>query len=185
MLGELFDYAGQLGLSRARVDLKGCTALDDVVESLVTDLGEGVLPGASRTSGPARSFRLLADLQALRTPLLLVFDSYERASDNTCKWIETHLLLRLETLPALVVCLAGQTVPEPRNHAWGRWAKRICLGSIREVNHWVQFARRKWGTSAPTKSAVKELTQAVGGVPARVTDLLDGHVANQPLFRTS
>jgi SEFIR domain len=99
LMSELHAYVRELNAVSVLVDFKGCPSMDNLFQSLRLDLGPTILKNSYHSSGTARFHELIADFQRLVTPLLLIFDTYEQASDNTQKWIESQLLLRLSRWP--------------------------------------------------------------------------------------
>src|SRR5262249_31936714 len=118
LLAELIDYARHLQLPAAWLDFKGCPSLDDLFEMLRLDLGPVILRHSYSAAGTGRFFQLISDLQQLSAPLLLVFDTYEQASADAQKWLESQILPRLERAPGVVVVISGQKIPEHDRHPW-------------------------------------------------------------------
>jgi hypothetical protein len=112
LLTELVAYARRLQLPAVFLDFKGCPLLDDLFEMLRLDLGQGILRHAYAATGTGRFFQLISDLQQLSAPLLLVFDTYEQASADAQKWLESQLLPRLDRAPGVLVIIGGQRIPE-------------------------------------------------------------------------
>ncbi len=118
LFAELMAYARHLELPAALVDFKGCPSLDDQFQTLRLDLGPEILHHADAASGTARFYHLISDLQKIRAPLLLIFDTYEQASEDAHKWLESQLLPRLDRAPSVVVLLGGQRIPEYNKYSW-------------------------------------------------------------------
>jgi len=142
MLGELKNYARQVGVVCSLLDCKGCPALEDLLESMVLDLG-GLCPRGRLASGKARGWALIEDLQQLGKPVLLIFDTYEAASGDSQKWIETQLLPRTDCAGALGLVIAGQNVPDRNKYAWANAAEHVPLQPIREGSDWHEYTQRQ------------------------------------------
>jgi SEFIR domain len=95
LLQVLRSYCQQVGIAASYVELKGCPPLEDVFQAIELDLPRDLLPAFRAASGPSRAFKILYDLQLLREPMVLAFDTYERSSDMFRKWVEDQLLPRL------------------------------------------------------------------------------------------
>lgn len=177
LMSELHAYVKQLNTDSVLVDFKGCPSMDDLFQSLRLDLGSAILRNAYKSSGTARFHDLIADFQQLAKPLSLIFDTYEQASADTQKWIESQLLLRLDRIPAIVVVIGGQTVPDHNKYAWRRLADVHELGPIEQPEHWMAYIHRKWNNpSAVTLDQVQTLTMATDGQPGILSALIDNMV---------
>ena len=108
------------------LDFKGCPALEDLLNAMVVDLRQ-FCPQGRVASGSARSWALIEDLKQLPKPVLLIFDTYEAASGDCQKWIETQLLPRTARGGAVAVVIAGQSVPDRTKYAWANAADHVKL----------------------------------------------------------
>ena len=172
LLAELCAYAQHLKLPTASLDFKGCLALDDLFETLRLDLGQRILTQSYLASGTSRFYNLIADLQNLRAPLLLVFDTYEQASGDAQNWLESQFLARIEQAPAVIVVIGGQRIPEHHKYRWQVLAKLFELKPIQGVEDWLEYSERKWQCPQMNFEHVKALTLATGGIPGQVSALL-------------
>ena len=75
---------------------------------------------------------MIADLQELRRPCFIAFDTYQEAPQGGQDWIEKQLLPRIGSCPALVVAVAGQTIPEHSGRSWAPLAYTTALRPITE-----------------------------------------------------
>ena len=124
LLNELFKLAKALDLSSVLLDLKGCPTLTELFDLLALDVEAKILPAFHSASGSARKTALLKDLENLRKPLLLGFDTYQHVAPDIADWIEGQFLRRAEQCPGLLVLVAGREVPNPTHYSWGGLA--IC-----------------------------------------------------------
>jgi hypothetical protein len=98
LMHECIDYAEHRRVRYSQVHFKGVLALEDVFKTLIADLGKGVFPKTCVREPAAWAHEVLVDLQQLRQPLFLVFDSYEIADQASQSWIEM-LLSHMDPLP--------------------------------------------------------------------------------------
>ena len=179
LVEELLSYAGRFRVTSARVDLKGCPSLDDVFETMKLDLGPHILSGAWSAKGTTRLYALMGDLQKLTAPLLLVFDTYEQATDETRKFVETQLLPRIHRAPGLIVVISGQKVPERGAPSWWQFTERKELEPISKPSDWLDYAHKKWGSGCVLPSDVEVLARATGGDPGQLSALIENFVRHQ------
>jgi hypothetical protein len=173
LLHEFYNYARRLNLSAALLDFKGCPSLDELFEALRLDLGRQVLRHSYLATGTARFYQLISDLQQLSVPLLLLLDDYQQASVDAQKWIESQLLPRLERVPAVVVVISGQQVPDYAARPWQVLVEARELQPIHRVEDWLEYSQRRWQSHHMTADHVEALTLATGGNPAQVSALLE------------
>ncbi len=176
LLYELCKYAKQQNITNVFLDFKGCTTLDDLFENLLAEMDNSLLPQTVNGKELKRQHTLISDLKKIRTPLLLVFDAYEDASDEAKRWLESQLLLRLKQAPAIIVVVAGHEVPERDKYSWKELATEYDLPPIDKVQDWQEFINKKWNGSKITKDQVEVLTKSTAGNPALVFSLLEVYV---------
>ncbi len=173
LLAELLAYARHSKLPTVLLDFKGCPLLDDLFETLRLDLGQEILRHAHAASGTARFYLLISDLQQLSSPLVLVFDTYEQASSDAQKWLESQLLPRLDRSPGVIIVIGGQQIPEHGKHSWQSLTEVHDLQPIQRVDDWLEYSQRKWQCPDVKPDYVKALTLATGGDPGKVSALLE------------
>lgn len=179
LIHECLAYAQHCGLPYSHVDFKGAPPLDNVFETLVADLGAATLPKACTCQASARMHAVIADLQPLRKPLFLAFDTYEDAGQTSQTWIEM-LLSRFGRCPALVIAVAGRTVPEHSGRSWAPLAHAVALPPIQRVDDWVDFVGRSYGSTGVNRDHVEALTVAMQGNPGQVSAMIDVLVRGLP-----
>ncbi|WP_291995398.1 SEFIR domain-containing protein [Candidatus Accumulibacter sp. ACC003] len=172
LLEALYAYAQHLGVAAVHFNFKGCPTVDDLFHSLKLDLGPAILPQACRAAGTARLYELIADLQQLAAPLLLILDTWEQASAEAQDWIEKQLLPRIDKAPAVVVVIAGQRVPDAAGRAWASAVASCPLSSILSVDDWLAFARERLQCPGIQRLQVETLTVVTDGVPGPLSALL-------------
>lgn len=172
LLKALQAYAQHLGVAAVHFDFKGCPSVDDLFHSLKLDLGPAILPQACRAAGTGRLYELIADLQQLATPLLLILDTWEQASAEAQDWIEKQLLPRIDKAPAVVVVIAGQRLPDAAGRVWASAVANCPLPPILSADDWLAFARERLQCGDIQRRDVELLTRAAAGVPGMVSSLL-------------
>ena len=176
LLNEIYNYAKDQQIATSLLDCKGCPTLDDLFETLLTDIDKSLLPLTSHAEDSKRQHQLIRDLKELRIPLLLIFDTYEQASEEIKRWLENQLLQRLKQAPAVIVIIAGQKIPEHTKYSWSETAKKYELPPIDQVEDWLEFTQKKWNNSNITKQHIEALTLATQGNPAELSSLLETFV---------
>jgi serine/threonine protein kinase len=140
LMTELKECARQAAISCSLLDCKGCPSLDDLFDTMFLTLSK-VFDNARISE--KREYAIIRDFQQLTSPVLLIFDSYETASADTQKWLETKLLLSLDGAPGLLIVIAGQKVPDDARFTWSNLCEHITLAPIHDASHWHQYVVRK------------------------------------------
>jgi hypothetical protein len=141
-LRELQNYAGRVGIRCSYLNCKGCPALQDIWDSMVLDLA-GVCAQGRLAMGRGRGSAIMEDLQQLRSPVLLILDTYEEAPDEVKLWVEAQLLQRTGRSTGLEVVIAGQNVPDKSRYAWVNEAEHVVLEPIRDAADWHEYTQRQ------------------------------------------
>ncbi|HSS20049.1 MAG TPA: TIR and AAA domain-containing protein [Pyrinomonadaceae bacterium] len=176
-VSELFKYARSLNLPAALLDCKGCPSLDALFETMRLDLGKKILPNAHSAAGQARFFNLISDLQNLNEPLLLVFDTYQEASNDAQTWLEAQFLPRLAQAPVAVV-IGGQHVPEPSKYAWNAVSDFRELRPIEAIDDWRELNERKWRCALLQDAHIQGVLAATRGNPGLTYAALEAVINN-------
>ena len=171
-ISELSAYAQHLQVSNALLDFKGTPSFDDLFEMLRLDLGSEVLSRSISAAASARFVELISDLQQLRVPLVLFFDTYQQASAEARHWLENKFLRRIDRAPAVITVIGGQTMPSHETYNWHQWTEARNLQPIK-VDDWMDYVRRKWKTTDVKIDHIKALIWATEGVPGRISALLE------------
>jgi hypothetical protein len=172
------DYARSVGISYARLDIKGCPSFDDVMDSLANQLPASLLGNATAGAGRRGLGAFLAHQVGSREPVFLLLDTYEDASDEVRSWVGQHLL-SLDLKPAVVVLVCGKEVPGRRNAPWAHLAREVSLGPIPVVTDWIEYVTRHY-RDVPTdlatlSSELAVLLKFTKGNPGFVGALLEAH----------
>lgn len=80
-------------------------SISAILSRLALDLGDQ-LPNFARDGD--KTHLLIKDLRALRRPVLLVLDTFEKAAGVFHDWVCQHRLAEVERALALTVVIAGQ-----------------------------------------------------------------------------
>jgi energy-coupling factor transporter ATP-binding protein EcfA2 len=81
------------------------------------------------------------DLATLSQPFLVLFDTYEHATDDMKEWICGPFLARAAQVNTLRVVIAGQEVPEAHNIEWGHCCRAHSLYGVCEARHWLPVVK--------------------------------------------
>lgn len=168
-------YAKRLGLPVVRVDFKAVQDVAGVLGQFDLDLG-GQLPNFSR-AGAGKTHLLRKDLRALRQPVLLIFDSYDKhVLDNkpVADWLNQLLLAEVETALGLAVIVAGQERPNLPGAGWNDLARHVPLDPITNPEAWEGWIDRRYPTFRTKGAHLPTVLMAAGGNPALVSTLCDG-----------
>ena len=122
-------YAAALGIPVGRLDFRAnYSDVAAVLGKLDLDLGQ-FLPNFSRLGGD-KMHLLIKDLRALRQPLMLVLDTYEKASGVFQDWVCQNLLPEIERSLGVAVVVAGQSCPDAEDMRWRGLTQKLPLGPI-------------------------------------------------------
>jgi len=116
------------------------------------------------------------DVQALREPFLVVFDTYEQANADIQEWLSGPFLARAATAGPLRVVIAGQCVPDKHNIEWGHCCHEHRLYGVPEAKHWLPVIEAS-GRYIPNESPLNWLAgvcHALGGRPAAIVQVIAG-----------
>lgn len=84
------------------------------------------------------------DLEAIDQTVVLLLDTFEKTVTELQDWINRELLKVVSRrLSRLIVVIAGQEVPEPKNSTWDDCCQHYCLDPIEDEESWYTFARDK------------------------------------------
>jgi hypothetical protein len=169
LLHQSADYARRLRIPVARLDFRASYAdVAALLGQLDLDLGEH-LPNFSRQGGD-KTHLFFKDLRAVRQPILVILDSYEKATvfDD---WVCQHLLPEVERSLGLAVIVAGHRCPEAEDPRWRRLARPLPLGPISDAAHWEQWLARRYPEFRNLGVDIPTLVLVSGGVPRIFSDL--------------
>lgn len=76
------------------------------------------------------------DLQAFDRPVVMVFDTFEKASTEVQRWLGGPVLARAAFINNVRVVIAGQEAPAP-NIEWGHCCREHELYGVRDARHWL------------------------------------------------
>ena len=172
LLTEWFKFAKQLGLLAVQLDLKGCPALDELFDTLALEVQAAILPAFHSASGGPRKTALLKDVERLRRPLLLGFDTYQDVSADIADWIEGQLLRRVGQCPGLIIVLSGQKVPDPTRYPWAAQALPLTLPPIKDTKPWYEYAQNALGNPDITEDHIEMLLHISQGEPGQTSAFL-------------
>lgn len=119
------------------------------------------------------------DVNEMRAPLIVAFDTYELAITEVKNWISGSFLSRSANCSTLRVAIAGQDVPEPGIEAWGQCYALHELFGVREAKEWMPVVEAlgkvipaenplDWmaGTCNALKGKPKEIMEIIKTLPS-------------------
>ncbi len=110
------------------------TEVGDIIASLDPETKQLLQQRLSRA--------LLDDLEGIakKHRLIVMFDTYEKASDDVKKWIAGSFLKSVRSIPNVIVVIAGQTIPDLNSPHYASCAKRFDLYDL-TFDDWYEYAR--------------------------------------------
>jgi hypothetical protein len=150
-----------------KIDFKGNATRDFVLDTFRLELGDR-LPNFRPSHSTAYDLR--ADLRSVTAPILLAFDTYERASADARELVEGLLLADIDQLPGVRVVIAGQNVPDHEHALWAASVRHLDLKAIIETKCWRAFAERHHINVKAEH--VEALTLGSAGIPGVVRSML-------------
>ena len=149
------------------VDFKARGTVDNLLDTIASDLGARI-PGL----GDRSPSRLRDGLRKATRPVLFVFDTFERATEEAREFVESHFLAEMGKAGAMRILLAGQPqhVPDPAKASWRDYARRFNLGSIEDPKPWVDWAARAFPLIPP--AVVSAIAVSAGGAPGAIANQL-------------
>ncbi len=123
-----------------RCDFKGSPDMDAELRAFAERLGVSSSPTPG-TGVIAQLGQVVADLKKAARPTLLIFDTFEKASESEGKWVKENLLLSVIRAPWLRVIIVGQHVPPKVGESWEDSATLIQLNPPNPQD-WFDFGKR-------------------------------------------
>jgi hypothetical protein len=110
------------------------------------------------------------DLQNFNRPILFIFDTFNGATEELAIWIEGQFVTEVALNPNLLAIVAGQNIPQPTIE-WLNYHHCCRLGRIIDREAWYLYSKEVGYPFEPKE--INILIDAVGGVPAKVVELLE------------
>jgi hypothetical protein len=168
LLAECIKYAAQrMAIGIVKIDFKGNATRDFVLDTLRLGLGDRLPSFSQPQSTP---YDLRADLRNLSAPVLLAFDTYERASVDARELVEGLLLADIDQLGGVRLVIAGQTVPDYEHALWAASVHHVNLKPITDTKFWRAYAERH--QINVRAEHVEALTLGSAGVPGVIRSML-------------
>jgi hypothetical protein len=171
-LNELSSYADRIGIKWTRFDFKGAPTIEDFFETALLDLGADVLPETTAAKSTAPLLELVNDLKRATMPLLFLFDTFEKGSEESRSWLESKFLPRVRALPAVIVLVGGRSIPDLNQFPWRPLAELRKLEPIRNAEDWQEYLGRVHNGTLELHE-IQTLTKATEGRPGNMRPLLE------------
>jgi hypothetical protein len=163
----MIRYATLLpGVLAGRFDFKGSTSIE--IEAFAQRLG--IEAPAGRTLNE-RLALIFTELRRQPQPTLLVFDTYEAATEEAKDWIESVLLPYVVPARWLRVVITGQSVPAPAGSTWEAVATSTLTLQLPNAEDWFAYARANHDDDV-TLEFVTRAHQLSNGKPSVLASLL-------------
>jgi hypothetical protein len=113
------------------------------------------------------------DLQAIKKPILIVFDTFNEAPANLANWIGGAFLSEVADVKNIRVVIAGQSVPKPTIE-WISLSETHCLDAINDIEVWHSFLE---ANKLPfTRETVQTVVLMLEGKPSTIIQGLESVV---------
>lgn len=125
----------------------------------------------SQNAVAQRGDAVISDLLAYASPLALIIDTFEAATEDASRWIIQKLLPTVRHNQRLCIVLAGQCVPDHQKFplTWGNLTMRCVLPMVTSVDDWHEFARSRH----PAFPKHHLVTMCDGGLTSRPSIILE------------
>lgn len=149
------------------VDFKARGTVPDLWDTLALDLGTRIPGLTDRSPGKLRE-----GLRKASEPVLIVFDTFESATEEARDFVHSNFLGELSRTNAIRLLIAGQpqAMPDPAKAAWQAHARRFNLGNIPDPKPWVDWAARTYPL-IPASSVIT-IVASTGGAPGAIANQL-------------
>jgi len=116
------------------------------------------------------------DVEALPEFLLMIFDTYEQATEEIKEWLSGPFLARVARVEQMRVVIAGQHVPDRHTIEWGEYCCERRLFGVPDATHWLPVLEAL-GRYIPNNSPLDWLAgvcHALEGKPAAIMKIIEG-----------
>ena len=118
------------------------------------------------------------DLGELEKMLLISIDTFEQATSETSEWLSGPFLYRAAYTDTLRVLIAGQEVPDSKEHAseWGHCCSPFHLAGVKEASFWLPVIN-ELGYKVPAESPLDFMAgicHVLDGRPAEIMKFIEG-----------
>ncbi|MEZ5671710.1 MAG: AAA family ATPase [Thiotrichaceae bacterium] len=119
---------------------------------------------------------LSKDLKKLSKPLLILFDTYERADSEIQEWITKSLLARIRLFPQVRIVIAGQQVPEENSVGYGNHTQLLKLEGVRgsKIGWNIQESKQRKAGNLDETEFLQPICDSFHGHPQLIARLIEG-----------
>lgn len=113
------------------------------------------------------------DIHSINNVVLISIDTFEQATPETSEWISGPFLSRTAYTENLRVLIAGQKVPDHREHAeeWGDCCSTFQLTGIKEARFWIPVIE-SLGYVVPSKNPLDYMAGVCDVLCGRPSDIM-------------
>lgn len=187
LMEKLTQYADGL-VPWALVDLKGCPGPSEVLAELNGELRKR-LPGWIKAGSLGEALTRLEEIAQSR-PVLLLFDTYEKGSEDLCRTIEGQWLGAARRAEGLCFVVSGRkvrdggqpTLPDWSKTHWARCVQEFELTALTRPEDWEEWARARYPQL--TRQHIEALVLGLQGVPGTISAALEAfgsQLGNRPV----
>ncbi len=127
-------------LACGRFDFKGTTDIDNEISYFIRDLRISEPPLSGRLN--QRLNFILSELKKAAQPTLLIFDTYEQASNEAQDWIVKQLLPSIVRNRWLRIVIMGQQVPDRYGAIWESDSSPMIKLSLPLATDWYEYGKQ-------------------------------------------
>ena len=114
------------------------------------------------------------DLQEIKKPIVMIFDTFNLASSTLADWIGGGFLAEVAEVKNIRVVIAGQSVPNPTIE-WEDLAEKHFLNEITDIDAWHLFAQAKGFPYG--KGDLQAFVKLLNGHPKTIFDALESEAS--------
>lgn len=160
-----FYKADQQWSNQPKVDVRGLTAAFSKVDIFAKDNAEG-----NHDRARILTIEFTRDLRKVNMPLVvLLFDSFDRASEKIQNWLTEMLLIPLSRLGYIRVVIAGRLLPEAHG-SYRAFCQDFHLQPVRDVKAYFEYCQSTYPTLSERDVSV--LAHAFDYIPGFVAETL-------------
>jgi hypothetical protein len=171
-LNELSSYADRVAVPWTRFDFKGAPPIEDFFDNVLLDFGAERLRDTKAAKSTAPLLELVTDLKRFTTPVLFLFDTFEKGSEDSRSWLESKFLPRIRSLPGAIIVVGGRNVPDWSQFPWKTLAEFHKLEPINNAEDWREYLHRVHNGQLELHE-IQTLTRATAGRPGNMRPLLE------------
>lgn len=113
------------------------------------------------------------DVKSMHLPMLLILDTYEKATSELDLWFCQYFLPRIAEISSIRVLVAGQVVPE-QSSEWSHCCDYTALNGVSDAKAWLPVAYAM-GREIASIDYLDGACAVLNGNPSKILDFIRGH----------